>query len=104
MASLKDAARTLFKVRVKRKVPTSKQFPKSGSFIVRAEAQMMVTVDLTEELWEWLVLQGWRANSFPRDRRQYAQWPTNSMAILAKAPAGERENLYRRLMAGLVKH
>jgi hypothetical protein len=104
MASLKDAARTLFKVRVKRKVPTSKQFPKSGSFIVRAEAQMMVTVDLTEELWEWLVLQGWRANSFPRDRRQYVQWPTNSMAILAKAPPGERENLYRRLMAGLTKH
>jgi hypothetical protein len=104
MASLKDAARTLFKVRVKRKAPTSKQFPKSGSFIVRAEAQMMVTIDLTEDLWEWLVLQGWRANSFPRDRRQYAQWPTNSMAILAKAPPGERENLYRGLMKRTEKH
>lgn len=104
MASLKDAARTLFKVRVKRKAPTSKQFPKTGSFIVRTEAQMMVTMDLTEDLWEWLVLQGWRANSFPRDRRHYAQWPTNSMAILAKAPPGERENLYRRLMVRTEKH
>jgi hypothetical protein len=104
MASLKDAARTLFKVRVKRKVPTSKRYPKSGSFIVRADAQMLVTPELSEELWEWLVLQGWRVNSFSQDRRQYAEWPANSIAILAKAPAGERENLYRRLMAGLVKH
>ena len=104
MASLKDAARTLFKVRVKRKAPTSKQFPKTGSFIVRANAQMLVTMDLSEDLWEWLVLQGWRANSFPRERRQYAQWPTNSMAILAKAPPGERENLYQRLMVRTEKH
>ena len=104
MASLKDAARTLFKVRVKRKAPTSKQFPKTGSFIVRANAQMLVTLDLSEDLWEWLILQGWRANSFPRERRQYALWPINSMAILAKAPPGERENLYQRLMVRTEKH
>ena len=104
MVSLKDAARTLFKVRVKRKAPTSKQFPKAGSFVVRADAQMVVTADLTGDLWEWLVLQGWRANSFPRDRRHYAQWPNDSMAILAKAPPGERENLYQRLMVRTEKH
>lgn len=104
MASLKDTARTLFKVRVKRKAPTSKQFPKSGAYIVRGDAQMLVTVELNEALWEWLVLQGWRANSFPRDRREYVQWPTNSVAVLAKAPTGERENLYQRLMVKVGKH
>ncbi len=99
MASLKDAARTLFNVRVKRKPPTSRKYPKPGSFIVRADAQITVTPELNVELWEWLVLQGWREHSFPHDRRQYGDWPANSIAVLAHAPTGEREHLYRKLMA-----
>lgn len=59
---------------------------------------MEVDTDLTEELWDWLMLMGWREIRPIRDRRHYRCAPRGACFALKKATMGERDLLYRRIL------
>ena len=59
---------------------------------------MQVTEPLSQDLWDWLLLSGWRANNFKGDRRSYVKLPANTLRTLMSADQNERERLHADLL------
>lgn len=98
MSTTTDLLRTLFRIRVLRKLPPAGPMPKFGLMIVRDNVKMMVDTDLTEELWDWLVFMGWREVGIRNDRRHYRFAPRDACFALKKATLGGREVLHRAIL------
>lgn len=98
MASIKDNVRTLFRIRVSRRVPPPGPKPRYGAIIVCKDVQMEVDTDLDDDLWDWLVLMGWRQVGVRLDRRRYRRAPEGACAALKRAGLGERDMLNRRIL------
>lgn len=98
MASIKDNVRTLLRIRKRRQVPTPGPKPKYGTLIVCKDVQMEVDTDLDDDLWDWLVLMGWRQINVRLDRRRYRRAPEGACTALKQASLGERELLNRRIL------
>jgi hypothetical protein len=51
-----------------------------GAKITKGDVRMTVLAGLTVDTWHWLILQGWREETFRNDRRAYREIPYSRVA------------------------
>ncbi len=95
---MRDFLRTLFGVRKKRRPFPSGPRPGVGAVIVRRELCMKVTQAIEPELWEWLMLSGWRVNAMRNERRRFVSLPTTALSLLIAAGADKRAKVHANLI------
>lgn len=72
--------------------------PAIGSTICCADVRMTVQAGMSDELWQWLVAQGWRPLAPREDRYRFRALPSAHVAALFDAAPDDRE---RYLLAAL---
>lgn len=87
---VRDQVRSLFKIRTARQVGRMGPKPRIGATIFRGEVRITVPVGLSDDLWLWLAMQGWREPIVRPDRRNYRDVPPSLVTRLFDAPAHER--------------
>jgi len=95
---MKDLIRTLFGIRKKRKTPPLSAAPHKGSVIVRQNFKIVVPRSIGTELWEWMMLSGWRVNPVRNDRRKYVTLPGEALDQLIHAERDQRASIHSRLL------
>ena len=80
-----DSIRTMLGVRRKRTVRPPGQKPRLGARIVKDDVRIVVQAGLTDATWQWLVLHGWREDSYRNNRRRYREVPPSLVAQLFDA-------------------
>lgn len=79
----------------RRSVPQRRQAgrPRVGSTIFCSRFRMTVPAGFNEDLWQWLVAQGWQPLADNASRYRYRALPSNVVAALVDAPQEQRERL-----------
>lgn len=95
---MKDWIRTALSIRNKRRAPPVGSLPPVGATIVRGAVKMAVTHDVAPELWDWLVLSGWRNLPVKVDRRKGLRAPQSALRDLARATPQERDRVHGRIL------
>jgi hypothetical protein len=75
IASLRNRVRVIFNIRQKRKPPRRTGKPAIGTFVAREDLRITTLAGMSDELWRWLLDQGWREIRFQNDRRRYRDIP-----------------------------
>lgn len=100
---MKDWMRNLLSIRQNRRAPSAKGAPKVGSAIILDGVTMQITDPIPRELWEWMVLSGWRNVPVANDRRATTQLAPETLAQLIRTPAAERNGVHTTLLANAQK-
>mgnify|MGYP001178341076 CR=1 FL=1 len=95
---MKNFIRNFLGIRKKRRGLPSGPVPLLGASLIRGRLKMKVNEPVTEELWHWMLLLGWRANNVQNDRRSYTNLPGNALALLIAAGPDTRESVHARLI------
>ena len=95
---MKDMFRTLLSIRQKRKPAPVGPLPAVGTVILRGQVKMAVTHPLPRELWDWLVLSGWRNMPVKEDRRKGMQLPEGALKALIDVDPAERNQVHARIL------
>jgi hypothetical protein len=95
---MKDLLRTLFSVRQKRRAPPVGPIPAVGSSIIRGQVKMAVTHPISPDMWNWLVLSGWRSIPVKNDRRKCMALPKSALKELISADIQERDATHAHLL------
>lgn len=95
---MKDLLRNLFSIRQKRKAAPVGPLPQVGTFIIRGQVKMAVNLPLPRELWDWLVLSGWRNLPVKTDRRKGLLVPEGALQELMEADPLERNRAHSRIL------
>ena len=95
---MKDMFRTLLSIRQKRKPAPVGPLPAVGTVILRGQVKMAVTHPLPRELWDWLVLSGWRNLPVKDDRRKGLLAPTDALKTLLEADPQQRNHAHDRIL------
>ena len=82
----------------RRRLPLAGPCPDVGANICSRNAVMKVAYPLPQDLWDWLVLMGWREASAKPERRHYKRLPETAITTLMLADRAEREGVYRDLI------
>ncbi len=98
IGSLRSHLRLLLGVRAKppRRLPRRSSKPRIGTYVVdvRHNLRFVVRAGMSDELWRWLMDQGWRVESYRPDRRQYRDIPVSwVIALIDAEPAFRQEVL-----------
>ena len=93
-----DFARTLLGIRKKRRPLPTGLTPKPGTTIVRENVKIRIDQPITQELWDWMLLSGWRVNPVLKDRRHYAALPQNALQQLLVTQSEMRAKVHDRLI------
>ncbi|BEU94903.1 hypothetical protein ACDW_06080 [Acidovorax sp. DW039] len=96
---MKNLIRNLLSIRQQRKAAPVGSLPPVGASIIRSGLKMKVTHAMTREMWDWLVLSGWRNVPVKNDRRSYQQVPEAALRELMDAPPEERNKVHSRIVA-----
>jgi hypothetical protein len=83
---LRGRIRSLLRLRHERALPRRGPKPAIGAYIVCGELRMTIQAGVSNELWEWLMAQGWRELRYAPDRRRYLVVPACYLAELIDAP------------------
>lgn len=95
---MKDWIRNVFSIRQARRPAPVGQVPAVGTDIQREALKMAVTHRISGELWDWLVLSGWRNLPVATDRRRGMRLPDEALKTLMDAAPQERNQVYARLL------
>ncbi|MCO5358484.1 hypothetical protein [Acidovorax kalamii] len=95
---MKDWIRNVLSIRQARRPAPVGQVPAVGTDIQRGELKMAVTHRISGELWDWLVLSGWRNLPVATDRRRGVRLPDEALKTLMDAAPQERNQVYARLL------
>jgi hypothetical protein len=90
---MKNFFRTLFGIRAKRKALPITPPPKIGANIIRNGYRIKVTQSCRPDLWDWLLLAGWRASPVRHERRACITLPEETIYQLNAAPVEHREKI-----------
>jgi hypothetical protein len=103
--SMINFLRTLLGIRKKRQPLPISPRPPLGATIVRRSVKMTVTEPLNEEVWDWMLLSGWRVSAVRNDRRKSVDLPSEALKRLLAAEPDKRAEVHARLlrMAGANK-
>ncbi|MES2208029.1 MAG: hypothetical protein V4525_14685 [Pseudomonadota bacterium] len=96
---IKNYLRTLFKIRKKRRLGLQGSKPLVNAYLILDRLKMQVTLDMSDDLWEWLALQGWREATVPNDRRKYTLLPIQSFSAICLASREERDMVYLDILS-----
>lgn len=88
--SLRDWVRGFFRSRTERALARRGPKPAIGAYIALGDLRMTVQAGFSDELWLWLLEQGWREVTFRPDRRHYRAVPASCVTQLIDASAAER--------------
>ena len=89
VAHVRDQVRTLLKIRCERELPSGGSKPPFGAKLVCGDIRMTVRSGMTDQLWHWLLDQGWREVAVRPDRRRYKDIPTTFVTRLIDAVTDE---------------
>ena len=95
---MKDLLRNLFSIRQQRKPAPVGPLPQVGSTIISGEVKMAVDQPIPRELWDWLVLSGWRNLPVKVDRRKGLRAPEGALRDLITANPQERNRAHSRIL------
>ncbi len=95
---MKDFIRTLFGIRKKRQSLPPTDPPARRVVLVRGCVKMSVSTEISEELWHWLMVEGWRVSTYYNDRRVYTRMPENAVGQLMQAGNAERSMLHKKML------
>lgn len=84
--TLRNRFRRLLRLRKERATPRRSSKPAIGSYIVREDVRMTIQAGLSDQLWRWLLEQGWREVIFQPDRRRYRDVPSAWVTRLIDSP------------------
>ena len=85
VAHVRDQVRTLLKIRCEREIPPAGSKPPYGAKLFRGDIRMTVRAGMDDELWRWLLSEGWREVVVRPDRRHYKDIPTTYVIRLIDA-------------------
>ena len=89
VSHVRDQVRTLLKIRRERGVPSESGKPPFGTKLSCGDVRMTVRSGMTDQLWRWLLDQGWREVPVHVDRRRYKDIPTAYVTRLIDSEANE---------------
>jgi hypothetical protein len=89
VAHVRDQVRTLLKIRCEREIPSESSKPGFGAKLVCGDIRMTVRSGMTDQLWRWLLDQGWREVAVRPDRRHYKDIPSTFVTRLIDAVTNE---------------
>lgn len=95
---MKDWIRNALSIRQKRRSAPVGSLPPVGATIVRGPIKMAVTQDIPPDLWDWLVLSGWRNMPVKTDRRKGLQAAPGALKELIDADPQERNRAHGRIL------
>ena len=95
---MKNLVRNLLSIRKQRRAPPAGGLPKIGAVVTLGELRMKVNIAITDELWNWMVLSGWRKVPVKNDRRKCIDLPLNTLPLLADAAESQRDALQQRIL------
>ena len=98
-----DFFRTLFGIRKKRKALPATESPQIGATIVRRNVKIKVSQPCDPELWDWMLLSGWRVNPVRNDRRVCVSLPRDAIDQLNAAGVGKWARVHDRLLKSVSK-
>ena len=93
VSHVRDQFRTLLKIRCERGIPREGRKPPFGAKLVCGDIRMTVRSGMSDQLWRWLLDQGWREVAVRPDRRRYKEIPTTFVLRLIDAVANEERAL-----------
>jgi hypothetical protein len=101
IATLRARMRLLLTEQVQRRMPRRSAKPPIGAHIVHLEQGLRLTVQAgtSDELWHWLMDQGWRVERHRPDRRAYRDIPASYVNQLIDADPAQRERLMAEAIA-----
>jgi len=76
--------------------------PSPGGAIIRGQVKMVVTQPIPDDLWQWMLLSGWRPVPVRIDRRKCQKLPDHALRELIEADPLERDSTHARLL-GMVR-
>jgi hypothetical protein len=91
--------RNLLGIRRARAVPRRGRKPSIGVGIVCGDVRMIVPAGMSDELWDWLMDQGWREVTYRPEHRTYRHIPASCVAILVDATEDERARVLEDAVA-----
>ena len=95
---MKDWIRNALSIRQPRRPAPVGSLPPVGALILRGPVKMLVTHPLPAELWDWLVLSGWRNLPVKVDRRKGLRAPEGALRDLITADPQERNRAHSRIL------
>ena len=95
---MKDWIRTALSIRKKRRPAPIGSLPPLGATILRGPVKMAVTQEMPADLWDWLVLSGWRNLPVKVDRRKGLRAPQDALRQLMACPPQERNRVHSRIL------
>lgn len=95
---MKDLFRTIFSIRKDRRPLPVGRTPQIGDSIVRGHMKMIIQQPVSRELWDWLVLSGWRSVTVKNDRRKYTELPPSALQTLASANPQKRNAVHEQIL------
>jgi len=93
--SLRNWVRGILQVRRARRVERRGGKPTIGTPVVREDLRMIVQAGMSDELWVWLLDQGWREPRYRPDRRSYRDIPSSVATRLVDAAPDAWERVMR---------
>ena len=95
---MKNWIRNALSIRQPRRPAPVGALPPVGAVIVRGPIKMDVTHEIPPELWDWLVLSGWRNLPVKTDRRKGMRAAPGALRSLIEANAQERNHAHSRVV------
>jgi len=89
VAHVRDQVRTLLRIRCERDIPSESSKPPFGSKLFCGDIRMTVRSGMSDQLWRWLLDQGWREVPVRIDRRRYRDIPSAYVTRLIDSVANE---------------
>jgi hypothetical protein len=82
----------------RRRLARASKRPPIGAYITKQQIAIKVTESMTTELWDWLVLMGWREVDIKSNRRKIRRLHDETFSQLVAAKPVERESIYRVIL------
>ncbi len=95
MGSLRTRLRSLLGERIPRALPRRSRKPRIGTYVVHVEEglRLVMQAGLSDELWQWLMDNGWRVPVHHPDRRAYRDIPVSFVTRLIDTDAPHRDQV-----------
>ena len=87
--------RRVLRIERKRAMPPRGPKPRIGARAVFEDVRLTIQAGLADELWEWLLDQGWREWRYRPDRRHYRDIPASWVTRLIDCDAAMRATVLK---------
>jgi hypothetical protein len=83
----------------RRRMPRAGKPPAINAYIAKQQTAIKITTPVNQELWDWLVLMGWRELDVKSNRRKIRRLDDRVFSKLVQANQQDREAIYREILS-----